>query len=312
MTSYEGQDFSTFLSFELYKNLGISYQSSLNNVWRFDKGDSRLYIEYEREREEVVLTGLIATGGITLLKKNAFDFIKELKEIHPAYNFRIDAREDSCTIFPEIHYGLWLKDTEDKDKLPVIMKEIKKLQNDLEKVEDLINKYKKKEVILYNFDEQWEKVKDEDNVKKKGKYLENFFTDLIRNDSNFEIHEINLRTESEEIDLIVVPTKISPFWAQISAPMILIECKNWREKVGAKEIRDFAGKIMNRPRMLCNIGFFVTISGFTKDANKELLGYRGRDFILATITGDEIENMIESDRSISDTMKKNLLEAGFR
>jgi hypothetical protein len=56
----------------------------------------------------------------------------------------------------------------------------------------------------------------------------------------------------------------------------------------------------------------ISVSGFTDDAEKELIGYRASDFVLATTTAQHIEELIGKRRRISDLLRERLIEAGFR
>lgn len=55
----------------------------------------------------------------------------------------------------------------------------------------------------------------------------------------FEITKKRMVNGVEEIDLVIKNNINKPFWSSLSSPCIFTECKNWSEKVGAKEIRDF-------------------------------------------------------------------------
>jgi restriction endonuclease Mrr len=98
----------------------------------------------------------------------------------------------------------------------------------------------------------------------------------------------------------------------LGSPLILIECKNWSKKVGSPDIRNFVQKIMNRPKNLCRVGFIITMSNFTKAANNELLGYRGKDFIIATAEKEDIEKMINDNIDFSSLLKSQILRGNLR
>lgn len=83
----------------------------------------------------------------------------------------------------------------------------------------------------------------------------------------FEVHEFvrckyrNLRTRSSEIDLVceMVGSSGGDFLREYGR-YFLVECKNWRCPVGAKEIRDFLGKLRKTRTLL---GIFFSRSGIT-------------------------------------------------
>jgi hypothetical protein len=95
----------------------------------------------------------------------------------------------------------------------------------------------------------------------------------------FEIHSFlrckfkNLRTASSEIDLVCEYLgNISSNFLDEYGRYFLVECKNWAKPAGAKEIRDFLGKLR---KTRTRLGIFFSKSGITgaakgTDALREL------------------------------------------
>ena len=309
----KSKDFSMHLSHELIKLFGEPYQSSIATVRRFAKGNLRVYVNYEREREAVMLTGEVPVGGVTLPRNDVMTFIEEIQRASVfAYAFRMRKTGSNLSVFPVIKANLLLAGAPDGEKISAVIDTINEIFLDLEKIEIIMVKYKKKEVGHPEIKRIWEKARKTKDLNRKGTLLEELFVQLIQSDGNFILCERNVRTKSEEIDIVIQPGITSPFWSRVPSPLILLECKNWKNKVGVKEVRDFAGKIENRPILLCRIGFLIALSGFTSNVEKELVGYRARDFVLATITGSEVEELIRSKGLISDLLQKKLINAGFR
>jgi len=308
------KDFSLHLSYELIKSFGEPYQSSITTVRRFDKEDLRVYVEYERERDAVHMIGEVPIGGLTLLPNDAIAFIEEMNQIGWGLvsTFRIFTTGKSLTIYPVMDFSVPLEGYPDDIRIPEVIELVKRAFSELNDIKRVMMEYGKKEVGYAEISRIWEKAKKTDDPNRKGKLLEELFIQLIQIDGSFILCECNVKTESEEIDIVIQPSTSSPFWSRVSPPLILLECKNWKAKIGSKEVRDFAGKIENRPRLLCRIGFLIATSGFTSGAEKELVGYRARDFVLATITGSQIEELIQSKRKISDLLQRRLFDAGFR
>ena len=311
MTS-DSKDFSMHLSYELIRSFGEPYQSSMMTVRRFARKNLRIYVNYERERDNVGITGLVAIGGVTLRPNEALAFIKDVNQIPFARPFIIETTGKNLTLFPRIALTLLFEGFSRDQRIPLIIKDVEKTFSDLEKIEKIMNKYKAKEVGYPEVERIWKETRKTSDPNRKGKLLEKLFIQLIQIDGSFVLYEHNVKTKSEEIDIVIQPGTISPFWSRVSSPLILLECKNWKDKVRAKDVRDFAGKIENRPRLLCRIGFLIALSGFTKGAREELLGYRARDFVLATITGSQVQDLIQSKAKISDLLQKRLIDAGFR
>jgi hypothetical protein len=313
--SSELKDFSMYLSNELMRLFGDPYQSSITAVRRFEKGNLRVYVDYERERDEVNIHGLAAIGGVTLMPNDALAFIEEIQKTSGlASTYRIDLVGKNINIFPMIDFGAPLgsrRSTAEK-KIQRVVYLVKMVFSDLEKIEEIVIRYRKKEVGYPEVEQIWQEALKSTDTNEKGKLLEQVFVRLFQLDGSFVVVEHNVRTETEEIDIVVQPDTSSPFWSRVSPPMLLLECKNWKDKIGTPELQVFATKIENRPKLLCRIGYLISISGFTDDAEKELIGYRARDFVLATITADHIKELVEKRTRISDLLKERLIEAGFR
>ena len=78
--------------------------------------------------------------------------------------------------------------------------------------------------------------------KEKKDSLEKVGVLLIKMIEGLDVLETNVNTETEEIDILVKNESEDPFWQRLPTPF-LVECKNWSKPVGAKEIRDFDGKM---------------------------------------------------------------------
>jgi hypothetical protein len=294
---------------------GDPYQSSITFVRRFAKGNLRVYVDYERERDVVNIEGLAAIGGVTLMPDDALAFIREIEKTSSvAGTYRIDFVGKNISVFPVIDFNayLGLRRRRAIEKIQRVVSLVKTVFSDLEKIEEIMVRYKKKEVGYPEVEQIWQEALKSTDTNEKGKLLEQVFVKLFQLDGSFVVVEHNVRTETEQIDIVVQPDTSSPFWSKVSPPMLLLECKNWKDKIGTKELQVFATKIENRPKILCRIGYLISISGFTDDAEKELIGYRARDFVLATITADHIKELIEKRMRISDLLKERLIEAGFR
>ncbi|MGB8060966.1 MAG: restriction endonuclease [Candidatus Sulfotelmatobacter sp.] len=69
----------------------------------------------------------------------------------------------------------------------------------------------------------------------KGRILEKVVRDLFLGITGIKIVKANARLASEEIDLIIQNDNGSGFWQHLGSP-IIVECKNWSRKIGAREI----------------------------------------------------------------------------
>jgi hypothetical protein len=71
----------------------------------------------------------------------------------------------------------------------------------------------------------------------------------------------NLRTRSSEIDIVCEVSSDSPFaFLSEQGRYFLVECKNWAKPAGAKEIRDFLGKLR---KCHVRVGVYFSRNGIT-------------------------------------------------
>jgi hypothetical protein len=103
----------------------------------------------------------------------------------------------------------------------------------------------------------------------RGRLLERLTELVFTSNRYFDLVDKRVSTGDEEIDLVVKNGVNTPFWNALQSPLFFIECKNWKDSVGAKELRDFEGKLRNHARLV-KVGFFVSMNGFTKEVANEL------------------------------------------
>lgn len=153
---------------------------------------------------------------------------------------------------------------------------------------------------------------NEEDKNKKGRLLEQLIRIMVEQDGRLKVYRNDVNTESEEIDLVIENQNTDSIFVQLQSPFILVEYRNWSSRIGAKEIRDFAQKIQNRPRMMCRVGCVVTTSILTEDANKELIGYRGKDFLICIIDNRDFEYMISKSIRFSEILQEKIKEASLK
>lgn len=72
----------------------------------------------------------------------------------------------------------------------------------------------------------------------------------------------NVRTSTEEIDLLLKNESTAPFWQRLGSP-IFVECKNWSTPVGTNVLRDFKGKMETQG---IRNGILISVAGITGDS----------------------------------------------
>ena len=195
----------------------------------------------------------------------------EIKVLYKAYDFGID-------------FSIW------KDRI------LHNVQNRIGAiVSEIANEYSSFKSL--EFSEIIERVENEKDSNIKGRLLEELMHKFFSLVEGFEIIE-RLKTETEEIDLVILNKSSIPLWQKESS-LILVECKNWSSKCGKNELVVFKEKIANR-KGRAKIGFFVSWNGFTETFTKEDLRSSQGDILIVPVTG---KNIIEA---LSNSIEKYL------
>ncbi|MCW2983429.1 MAG: restriction endonuclease [Conexibacter sp.] len=146
----------------------------------------------------------------------------------------------------------------------------------------------------------------------RGDALESLVDALFRTEEpELQVVEKNLRSELEEIDLVVANNLRDPFWNSLSSPLILVECKNWSEKPGVPELRVFESKMKDRGA-LCRIGLFVSLSGFASTFLTRLKRVQEEGGIIFAMDGEDLETLISSKGRLSDWLREEGLRKSIR
>ncbi|MEA1925390.1 MAG: phospholipase D-like domain-containing protein [Candidatus Altiarchaeota archaeon] len=138
---------------------------------------------------------------------------------------------------------------------------------------------------------------------KKGKILEEFSRLFFSFDDGLVVDDVNLRTEDEEIDIVLKNKINDPFWQQLKSPFIFIECKNWSSKVGTDELKKFRTDVSDHGN-LTNIGLFIAVNGFTKGINTQQIRVVKDDKILCAVEGKDIETFLNSKISLIEFLEE--------
>lgn len=146
----------------------------------------------------------------------------------------------------------------------------------------------------------------------KGKRLEGLLAFLLSQIRDLVIGEINLRTESEELDIVMKQRGVGRrSWQIPGAPFILVEAKNWSSKADQPVVSSFLVKIQ-RKRGNCRLGILVGISRFTKDAKMQELAFSGNGNItICFVEKQQLQDWIEAE-DFDDFFEAMLDEAMLR
>ncbi len=138
----------------------------------------------------------------------------------------------------------------------------------------------------------WQKLGTETDRYRKGLLLEELVKMLFRATSGFERVETRLRTDSEEIDIRVENGSVDTPWRS-DGPYLLGECKNWTSKCGAKEFRDFYGKLTTKYGRV-RTGFFVSVGGFTEDFYFERASRKTEDVLVIPLDASDLQRWVNA------------------
>lgn len=122
----------------------------------------------------------------------------------------------------------------------------------------------------------------------RGRGLEEFAVALLG--TYFEVIEIRRNRPGGEVDVICENRNPDPFWANYPGD-IWVECKNTDAKATLGQVNTFLGSLLGGRS---NLGFFVSASGFTKDATDRLkiLASDRTIPLIAPITGNDITELL--------------------
>jgi hypothetical protein len=197
----------------------------------------------------------------------------KIKTLYDAYDFGID-------------FSIW------KDRI------LHSVQNKIGAiVNEIANEYSSFKSL--DFPELISMVESEKDSNIKGRLLEELMHKCFSFVKGFEIIE-RLKTETEEIDLVILNKSTIPLWQKESS-LILVECKNWSNKCGKNELVIFKEKISNR-KGRAKIGFFVSWNGFAETFTKEDLRSSHGDILVVPVTGKNIVEALAG--SIEEHLEK--------
>lgn len=137
----------------------------------------------------------------------------------------------------------------------------------------------------------------------RGRLLERLIELVFTANRHYELVDKRVSTGDEEIDIVVKNGVDTPFWNALQSPLFFIECKNWSSPVGAKELRDFEGKLRNHARLV-KVGFFVSMNGFTREVSSELKRGSREQQHLVLIEGNDLIDYARSGQEFFAWLEK--------
>ena len=117
-------------------------------------------------------------------------------------------------------------------------------------------------------------------------------------DTGLALLEKRLKHADEELDLVLRNDLQEPFWRNFNSPLVLVECKNWTSRVDINELRVLETKMRDRGR-LCNVGIFVSLSGFSKPFVQRVRELQQQGLTVFPVEQRDIEELLRQRLSLA-------------
>lgn len=152
--------------------------------------------------------------------------------------------------------------------------------------------------ILDELTELYEMAESSENSQEKGNLLEELmeriFEELV---PDTDVLDTNVRTASEEIDLMLRNREITFPWKTLGTP-IQVECKNWSSAAGTNIVKVMKGD-MESIGPMCETGILVSWEGISdgdprKNAAQKIREYRQNNVKILVLEKEDIREMVET------------------
>jgi hypothetical protein len=143
----------------------------------------------------------------------------------------------------------------------------------------------------------WKSALSAEDRAVRGKALEDFAAALFG--EAFAIAERNLRTDTEELDIVLEPSPVTDLRFRRSA-YLLVECKNWKaSKVEQEAVTKLVGELK-----LHNIsqGFLVATGGFTGDAWQQARYAASQGVEIILLDGSTVADFLDGVPPVGDLL----------
>lgn len=149
--------------------------------------------------------------------------------------------------------------------------------------------------------ELWRTLR-EGTAQARGRRLEELILRILVSVPGFVEASKNLRTETDELDLVVRNESPDEFWRKLT-PYLLAEAKNWSRPVGTPEVGWFGLKLQQRVAD-ASTGFLFAPEGFSERVDTQVQLLRQQGVQVVPVDGEAMHALVHSaDRS---TLLKSL------
>jgi len=139
----------------------------------------------------------------------------------------------------------------------------------------------------------WKNIQGK-QTSERGRALEQLSYHIFSTIPFFKLIDMNVRPESEEIDLELTNKGTDAFWSGAGG-IIIVECKNLAIPTDRPEFDSFYAKLEARGN-LCKTGFFISYNGFSKGFKQRQSAKR--DKTVAMIDRDGLEKLVENENRV--------------
>jgi hypothetical protein len=127
----------------------------------------------------------------------------------------------------------------------------------------------------------------------KGRRFEALLAFLFSQVSDFRVVERNLRTKTQEIDIVLqIHSHSQRSWQQ-QVPYLLVEAKNTADLTPQGVVSTLITKVRTKGQS-CKMAFLVSFAGFTSDALNEELRYSESENRIIMIGPKELEALLDA------------------
>ena len=275
--------------------------SDFQNVYKSENYKETLdVLSYFVQSAIIVNEGFTKAGGVySFIHKNFQEYflIKYFQDY-----FRIEQKFKKILHFKS-HILELILESENTDAVSNYISHTDIKHSDIiYKIVDLFNCSNKNKTQSYSknvLKKEWGNLIKQQNRLQKGNQLESFSANFLS--AQFEILNKKLRTHNGEIDIVVENKSNDPFWNEFGTDYF-VECKFWSKKVPLREIFVFSKKVENSN---IKLGFYISLSGFTKDALHEFENTASK--IIVPITQGDISEYLSDNRIDPNEFFKKLV-----
>lgn len=152
----------------------------------------------------------------------------------------------------------------------------------------------------------WGEVLAAEAKAEKGKALEEFAIELLSGISLLEFAEGRVRTRTSEIDAVFHVTSTPGTLCQEWGGLLLVECRNRKEKLDAGAVSKFAQTLRHRD---AKVGIVISLAGLTGRVGRDARGqiadeYLASQRLILVLDEGDIEGVVEGRVNLYELLRE--------